>query len=263
MHRVKIMGLALVAALTVGAMSASGAQAGLFGSCVKAPKEGKIYKGQYLDKNCTKEATEEEQEKGGKTNKYNFEVGQNAENEKYTVTTKTMTLNTPGVAAVICKKGAGSGQRSGAVNGQQVILFEDCLAEGRRCNSTGQPSGVISWASSDETWDNPEKTLHGHEPAPGEAWWALENGSYNEITEQGWQAEFNCEGITVVVRGAVSGVILPVNVNGKKVTVDFGEGKGANELETELVGLTPFLPSVFTTDMTVKDTGKFEFNTDY
>jgi len=106
MKRIKIVGLCLTAVFAItalSAMAATSAYAGEYGVCKKTAKVGKFYVAHYIDKNCTKHATEAE-EKAGKTNKYEWE---SAAGEKSTTTTKTAVLSSA-AGKITCKKSKGT-----------------------------------------------------------------------------------------------------------------------------------------------------------
>jgi hypothetical protein len=100
--RTKLVGLCLAAALAfsaLGAVAATSAHAAEYGECLKTQKVGKLYKGRFLDKHCTEEATVEE-EAGGKKNKYEFNPGL-AASKRFTSKSGVVHLETA-AGEVIC-----------------------------------------------------------------------------------------------------------------------------------------------------------------
>jgi len=206
MKRFKIAGLCLVAVFAVSAFAASGAQAGTLGKCVKVTKEGKVYKGHFLDKLCQTAATAEEVEKGGKKNKYNFVE---AKNVKFTSSGGLSTLK--GAAGEItCETNTDSGEFLNGKENRDVFTFHGCVLSvtGGKCTSVGAAEGeIVTNTLTSHLIDHGEKGMSGKEPAVGEVWLEFTN-----TPPQPYLAVFTCApGITFKVTGSVSGTIGPVN----------------------------------------------------
>jgi hypothetical protein len=216
MKRISITGLCLVVVLAMSAIAASGASAApTYKSCVKVAKGT----GHFTSKTCEGAPTT-----GGK-----YELASPA-GAKYTSKSKSATLETPGVGSVTCKKSAGAGEFTGETTGTTTVTFASCETAGKKCHSAGEGSGTIKTFLLDTTL---VEGAHGPE--------ALVAGT--EGAEK-LSAEFECEGITIRTKGATGGIITGnIGKAEKGATQSFSESS-AQELESEVVGLTPYLHSV-------------------
>jgi len=246
MKRFKIVGLCLVAVFALTAVMASGAQAGQWGNCVKAKKEGKTYLGHYSDKLCsTKVAT------GGK---YEWEAYKGAPIPFTSEGGVSHLKGGPG--EITCKHGTDSGVFLNATQSEDTFKFFECeLAPfGLKCKSYGAAEGeIVTYVDSNVWLDHGEKGLSGGEPAAGEVWQEVfakgENTSAGPFGKGPWLATFECGGIPFAVTGSVSGVVnkeyveakLKSGKAGKKgkpgkptLKVTFGEKVGEQDLKTTL-----------------------------
>jgi hypothetical protein len=233
MKRISTVGLSLVAVFAFLAAIASVAQAmSLRGSfptvsaapsfadpsfalCVKAKG-----KGRYNDKNCT-----EENSKGTG----NFELA-SAVGTKYTAKTKTTVLATPDVGAkVTCKKSVTTGEITGESVGVGVVTFTACETEHKKCQSAGQSAGIV------RTRPLFSKIILVSEDEVGDTSTSAEG-------PEGLISEFECGGITARVRGSVTGIVTG-DINKVSKTASEAVTPEDSGLETEIVGLTPYLPS--------------------
>jgi hypothetical protein len=211
MKRFKIVGLCLVAVFALTAVMASGAQAGQWGTCGKAAKEGKKYTGNYTDKLCsTKSATKE-----GK-----YEWVPNAANIPFTSEGGASHLK--GAAGEIaCEHGTDSGTLEGATKDTDVFKFFGCKLKPFElvCKSYGAAEGeIVTNTLASLMIDNGEKGLSGKEPAAGEVW--MQETAAGTHTDPvfgpgNWLADFECGGIPFAVTGSVSGVVEKAYVEAK------------------------------------------------
>jgi hypothetical protein len=219
MTRIRIMGLCLVAAFALSALAASGASASpTYWVCAKASPKNT---GNWAEKTCQTLASPEG------TGKYELIP---AANVSYTSKSKTVELETPGVGTVVCKKSADVGTIVDETSDKDVVTFSSCATSGKKCTSAGEPAGTIKTfellSSLTENGKNEvEEVLTGNGPG-------------------GLSAEFECEGIVIRTRGNAGGIVTgDVNTGDKEDAVDF-TSESKQELESEVVGLTPFLHSV-------------------
>ena len=204
MRRMRFLGVAIFAAIAFGAITASGAQAGVVGLCVKAPKEGKHYVGAFTDKLCTKEATKTEFEEG-KHNKYTFEE---AKEVPYTSIGGPAALK-GALGTISCESNTDVGKFINGRMGEDMFTFHGCTLSttGGKCGTAGV---IVTNTLTTHLIDHGEKGDSGKEPAEKEAWVDLEG------TEGKPLAEFECEpGIKIKVTGSVSGKIGPLDVQTK------------------------------------------------
>jgi hypothetical protein len=228
MKRIRIMGLCLIAVFAFSAMVATGAQAGEVGECVKAPKVGKFYTGNYTDKNCTTVS-------GTKTGKYNWSPGVTPANAKFTAKTKVATLASA-AGTITCKASTTVGEWTGVKTNHEVITFTGCVLSvtSGECHSLeeAEGSGIIKTFEDTTLIDNGEKGPSGGEPAPGEVWNSFAPSATSPYAP--FATMFKCApGVVFRSSGSTSGVVTPVNATTAKFTTVFGEGKGEQDLVTE------------------------------
>ncbi len=203
MRLLKVLGLAVVAALVVSAVAAASASAEApeYGRCVKVEKVGKLYTGTYTDKGCTKEATAKEKEEG-KKNKYNWLPG--GVKLKQTSTGGKATLQEVGKYAVGCESESSTGEYSGTKEAKKLfVMFKGCHVPPFICTSPGHPAGELETKELEgrAVWKNKAK----HEaaldlfPAKGEEKFIA----------------FSCGALTVEVRGSI---LVPIQANKMSTT---------------------------------------------
>ena len=250
MKRFKIVGLCLVAVFALTAVMASGAQAGQWGTCTKAAKNGKVYTGNYTDKLCSTKAAE----KNGK-----YEWVPNAANIPFTSEGPASHLK--GAAGEIaCEHGTDSGTFEGATKDTDTFTFDGCKLKPFElaCKSynTAEAGQIVTNALASELIDNGQKGLSGKEPAAGEVWMQETNKGTTTDPVFGpgpFLADFECGGIPFAVTGSVSGVVekqyveakLKAGKAGKKgkpgkptIKVQFTETGGEQDLTTTFVNPT-------------------------
>lgn len=142
-----MIGIGLTAVFALAALTAANASAApaapQFKVCQKAAKTNGKYTGTYLDKACSKPASEAEI-KEGKKNKYEAVEAPGQEQTEYTGKSKTATVlhatSEAGKAETItCKKAALTGWiASPEVFGHIKMKFEDCVNEKHEdCGTSG------------------------------------------------------------------------------------------------------------------------------
>jgi hypothetical protein len=180
-RRIRIVGLCLIAVFALSAVIATAAQAETqFGQCVKTLKVGKVYKGQYTNKECTAKATPEEEALGGKTNKYKWEGGP-GHKATFLAKGKTVTIMV-GAVEVSCKKSSGLGTVRNSQNISATLTFTTCTQpknENEKCQTPKAESGEIETKEligtvvekpSKEVLISYERKVSGNEGNPEEPW---------------------------------------------------------------------------------------------
>ena len=228
MRAIKTAGLAFAAAALSCCLLAAGAQAGEYGHCVKTERVSHLYKGQYLDKGCTRKATVQESQVGGSENKWSWESGPGP-NAALTAKGKAVTLQLSGEAgSITCEKHTSTGHVSSSKEASMQVTFTGCTwsVTSETCESAGQAPGTVVWPVFDRLVDHGEHGHGGGEPAEGEVW--------SEFTVFP-NAEFTCGSAktSFVVFDSVAGVTSGKSINamGKKDATVFGTGKGEQNLE--------------------------------
>ena len=192
MHRIRIVGLTLVAALAISATAVAGASAAApeYLSCAK--KTG----GNYTSKECTPGS------KVGGTGKYEIEGWEGLKKKGFKgryhesridayIPASEATPWTGGtvVGLVSCKKGGSTGEITGPKTSKLTIEFGTCTSEGKKCTSAGAPAGTIKTQELEATL-----VTVGGKPA------------ISVKGKVGLYAAFNCEGLELVMSGSLNGL---------------------------------------------------------
>jgi len=243
--RLRLLGICLVAALALGAMIASTAQAGEYGVCVKAAKVGKPAKfiGHYTNKACTKRATVA-QEEVGKENKFEWYpgltgIGQEkgktnevkAANFEGTTKTKFVRLDRSARGEITCREGTGTYKILGVQSDEERFTYTVCGLSAGRCGDVGEPYGPLETFKLDSFLiDHGTKGPGGLEPKEGEVWNELQSSE-----DEPYQAIFECApGLGVRMSGTLSGVVGDLNVMSAKGKTTFSEAGGEQDLVAEV-----------------------------
>lgn len=227
MTRMRILGLALVAAFALAAVVVSSASAapGWY-ECGKAAKVGKEYTGKYSDKNCTSKV-----EKGGK---YELQPGiGKGKGFKGSGSTAILHNVIPGKGDIKVEctsfKDEGKVAMPNKVYGVKTT-FSKCKSLGAPCKTEGGKKETITTQSlaGELGWLNKEAGVAGesltNEASPG----------------SGYLATFECEGLAKVrVHGAVIGTSgKDVNAINKESSTTFSVGPYLGEVAP---GYTPLV----------------------
>ncbi|MGP0102724.1 MAG: hypothetical protein ACLPUT_14035 [Solirubrobacteraceae bacterium] len=215
MKRLGYVGLCLVALFLLGATAVSAAQAAEYGRCIKAAKINKQYRGDFADKSCTQAVVE--------TGKYEWSPGPGPR-PGFTTTMKKITVTSPDLEFGLTCSGSGSGRITGRKTGQVTLTLTSCSskATGGKCNSSGEPPGVINTVTLYTELAEPEAgvVLTVISPAP---WYTF-------------ATEFDCNGVLARIRGSLGGVATKTDAMESKHTETF-EGEpsvGGQLLLTEI-----------------------------
>ncbi|HTY98147.1 MAG TPA: hypothetical protein VMB91_13970 [Solirubrobacteraceae bacterium] len=230
--RIRTLGLCLVAALSLGALSAAGAQASaeITARCFKTAKGANhSYHGHYLNKTCTEEASAEEIGLGGKSNKYEFGFG-----ETWSAKGAALKLVTAQGPEVKCVKSAGSGTILGPARVEATFTFSKCGSLESICTTPGLKSGYIATKPLigvvGENGDGEVqvsftgKEANSTEPAPAETF-----------------AEFDClgEAVHLALHGTLSGKWTEApNKLTKTGGIEFAAGTGEQGLIEQFPNIT-------------------------
>ena len=233
MRRITILGSCLVAMLALGAVSASSAFAGSYeyGICAKAsPKKS----GQYTEKNCLQESAHHE----GKYSWFAYPgPAGTSENEwEFTDKSETSTLKSS-VGTFTCKKDKSVGKVTGATTSEDEITLEECSNNtfGTNCYNVeatkeGKKGGtIVVGPVSDELISHGEQGMSGQEPAEGEVWTEyFAKAPDPDLTVYYCKTPLGEDPFSI--HGSLSGVTTPTDISEDKFRVEFGEGKGEQDL---------------------------------
>ncbi len=241
MTRIRIVGLCVVLACAFGAISATTAQAGEYGVCVKTEKVEKKYTGKYEDKNCTK--TEAEGEGKYEWEPYPAESPVNTKtNWSYTGTSKSIIIESF-AADFSCTSSTEVGETTGVKKGRITITLNGCISRLTKesCNNTATVGQIVTRELETTLIDHGEKGEGGNEPPEGKAWTEI-----TAVGGKGIQAEFECfDGEPFWLEGSIAGVTTEnVNTMSTKVKTTFNIEGGEQDLLASFDN--PFNPEVET-----------------
>ena len=301
MKRIGVVGVCVAAAVAFGVLSASSAYAGEYGVCLKTKLVNKQYTGEWKDAGCEKDKVThgEYQWYPGKTG-----IGQPgvtpADFELTSKDAKMVLSWAAGKEKIECKKSIDAGAVLGAQENVETTLYDDCeLIEGKT-----KIAGCNGWENSKRIANLPKIIVfadtylidHGTlglserfgytgeakgEPKEFEVWNAyFGSKEYPSTYPYGLEelipypnvepytfpyiAEFDCGGDYFRVSGSAAGVVTPVSKMTDTWKVEFGAGKGEQDLKIEYayggVMWTAVGPSVLTDAVTntTKDKSKIE-----
>jgi hypothetical protein len=200
--KLKVLGLSLIAvfAVMVAVSSAASAAQPTFYECAK------VAGGKY-EKKC--KALQSGKGKGGYEKVPGIGKGKEFKGKG-----GSATLHTPGVGEVKCTSFKDEGKlTSPTTEGKVVSIFSGCTSLGKKCASPGEKAGTIK--TNDLAGETGE--ISGGSGAGVDL--KAETGTV--------LAEFNCEGLSIVVTGSVIGEETPVNTFTKTESTIFqvtGEG---------------------------------------
>jgi hypothetical protein len=234
MRRCRTAGLCLAAIFAFTAIVASTAQAAEYGRCVKLST--KPYTGLFVEKNCMKEATMEE-EVEGKHNKYEWVPGPGP-SPGYTSKGKASLLKSA-AGEVTCKKNTDKGKILTNKTDEDEFTFEGCVLAGTNepCQNEGGTAGVIkTFALLTEILGDAEEGAGGNATVgKGEVWlqFIAKGESPSPFGEGPFVATFECGKSQIAVEGSVAGVqTVDINAMQKKSELAVGVGKGEQALES-------------------------------
>jgi hypothetical protein len=217
-HLVLGVSLVLLAAASVLCAGNAWAAAPEYGRCAKAEENAKKeFNGSFSNSSCTLEVKEAERAKKGK---YTWLPG--AVKKKFTSTGGAGILETVGGSRVECKTESSTGEfkESNKEEAGVVVTFTGCIALGAPCTSSGKNSGELVTNELEATvgWENKALKKTDVELFPAKS------------VTSGLFIEFNCQGLTVKVKGAV---LVPIK-NDKMTeteTLKFKATKGKQKPE--------------------------------
>ncbi|HTZ64271.1 MAG TPA: hypothetical protein VMB51_09210 [Solirubrobacteraceae bacterium] len=207
-----MLAIALVGA--AGGASIATAEAPEYGTCVKAEKVGKEYKGKFKNSGCTEGVTESERAKKGK-----YEWYPGAPEGVMTTKGGHGLLETVGHLTVGCASETSVGEFSGTKEVKNVVVtFEGCEAGGVECNTFGSAAGELV-----------TKKLEGIIGWESKAAKKVAFDLYPK-GKTGLFIEFSCSGLTFAVQGSVLVPLSPVDKMLKSMTLKYKSKKGVQQV---------------------------------
>jgi len=222
MKRFKMVGLIVVAVFALGAVMASGAQAGKFGTCVKKAS------GNYTEKTCETLASP------AGSGKYEFVP--NVKKIKFFSQGGESKLK--GAAGeIVCKHGTDEGEIINGTENIDKFTFYECslkpfelpcknaeveIEVGKGKTAKKEKVGVIiTFTLKSKLVDHGEKGPGGKkEPAEKEVWNSMQNNGElhpSGLGEGPWLAAFECGPVPFAVSGSVASVIPAKYVSNPKL----------------------------------------------
>jgi hypothetical protein len=242
--RIKIIGLCLLAAFAIGAITAAGAGAANpeFGRCLK---EGAKELSKYDSSKCIKLASEDTgtEEEKIKKGSYVWHPGPPPK-PNFTAALKPTTiatLETKAGTKVTCKKLAAKGLITSLTTiSVSQTDFSECESGGIKCNTSGAGIGVIKVKELEGELGVISKGSPSTKDKIGTVLWP-KGGSPTSGSEF---VEFACGGLTVKVKNSI---IAPVPANAMKLsaTIKYTASKGVQKPTSFAGGPPTFLESKF------------------
>jgi hypothetical protein len=139
----------------------------------------------------------------------------------FTATSGLSKLSTIGLPEIECKSSTAVGSLTSATKGEVTVTFKACETQGKKCGNT--EAGTIQTKLLETTvgWINKAK---------GEAGVDFIGKVGGEKTK-GAEAEFECEGLSVAVKGSVIGRSTPTNTMSTEGKVTLIGKNGEQEIE--------------------------------
>ncbi len=120
-----------------------------------------------------------------------------------------------------CKTSHAVGQLTSATKGEVTVTFKECATEGKKCGNVSPGTVETKLLETTVGWIN---------KAGGEAGVDF-IGKVGGETTKGAEAEFECEGLSVAVKGSVIGRSTPLNTSATEGKVTLVGSKGNQEVE--------------------------------
>ncbi len=151
----------------------------------------------------------------------------------YTASSGLSKLSSEGLPEIECKKSTATGSLTSATGGNTVVTFSECETSGKKCGNVSAGTIKTKELNTEVGWINKAK---------GEA--GVDFIGVSGSGTKGSEAEFECEGIQIAVKGSVIGKEPKTNVmsttgevvlnglGGKQEIQNF-EGKPKDTLITE------------------------------
>jgi hypothetical protein len=138
----------------------------------------------------------------------------------FTASSGLSKLSTEGLPEIECKTSSATGSLTSATKGEVTVTFHECATEGKKCGNVS--AGTIQTKPLETTvgWINKAK---------GEA--GVDFIGKTGETTNGSEAEFECEGLAVKVKGSVIGKSTPTNVMATEGKVTLVGKNGKQEIE--------------------------------
>ncbi len=129
---------------------------------------------------------------------------------------------------IACKESASEGEITGYITDRDTFTFFGCEMTKPVKEKCGV-EGVIKTNTLDSLLiDHQTKGLSGLEPKEGETW-----VEFVSATKEGSLAEFQCGGLSIRLRGSISGVYQKVNKSATKAKLTLRAGMGEQDLVLE------------------------------
>jgi hypothetical protein len=138
----------------------------------------------------------------------------------FTASSGLSKLSTEGLPEIECKTSAATGSLTSATKGEVQVTFHECATEGKKCGNVSAGTIQTKLLETNVGWINKAK---------GEA--GVDFIGKTGETTNGSEAEFECEGLAVKVKGSVIGKSTPTNVMATEGKVTLVGKNGKQEIE--------------------------------
>ncbi|HXB14246.1 MAG TPA: hypothetical protein VNV44_00750 [Solirubrobacteraceae bacterium] len=139
----------------------------------------------------------------------------------YTASSGLSKLSSEGLPEIECKKSKAAGQLTSATHGEVTVTFEECETNGKKCGNISPGTIETKLLETTVGWISKAKGEVGVDFI----------GKAGGTTGKGAEAEFECEGLAVSVKGSAIGKSVPLNVMATTGEVVLNGAGGKQEVE--------------------------------
>jgi len=139
----------------------------------------------------------------------------------FTASSGLSKLSTEGLPEIECKTSSATGSLTSATKGEVTVTFHECATEGKKCGNVSPGNIQTKLLETTVGWINKAKGEAGVDFI----------GKAGGETGKGAEAEFECEGLSVAVKGSAIGRSTPTNVMATEGKVTLVGKNGKQEIE--------------------------------
>jgi hypothetical protein len=139
----------------------------------------------------------------------------------FTATSGLSKLSTIGLPEIECKSSSAVGALTSATKGEVTVTFKECATEGKKCGNVEAGTIQTKLLETELGWINKAKGEAGVDFV----------GKVGGKNTKGAEAEFECEGLLVAVKGSVIGKSTPTNTMSTEGKVTLIGKNGEQEIE--------------------------------
>jgi hypothetical protein len=139
----------------------------------------------------------------------------------FTASSGLSKLSTEGLPEIECKTSTASGSLTSATKGEVTVTFHECATEGKKCGNVSPGNIQTKLLETTVGWINKGTGAAGVDFI----------GKVGGQAGKGAEAEFECEGLSVAVKGSAIGKSTPTNTMATEGKVTLVGSNGKQEIE--------------------------------